>query len=330
MADDRRSCWVCLEDEDPTATQSPSNPFCHPCKCTHLDVHQLCLLRWIAERQAIHPAARVKCPACLHVYEIEEDVDLIEILVSHVERVNTILLPYATFTALATSVYVMSTAYGAYAIVAACGSEFAESMLSDESAPRTWIGMPIIPFALIASRMDIADSILPILPFVLVSNNTQPIPVSFPPSPTVTLCLLPWSRLIYKETWRLIYHFSTPPPADPTITDALPSLESPQGQFPFTVPSSNLRRRPPGPPKSLPRLILGALLLPTFASVAGSVLALIPGIKTRLPSTFLRTAVGGALMILARDCFLYWEFLRKRSRGFGTGKRVLNYRAPLS
>ncbi|KAJ3060753.1 hypothetical protein HDU99_005794 [Rhizoclosmatium hyalinum] len=220
----------------------------------------------------------------------------------------------------------MSTAYGAYAMVVMCGPELADQILSDDGnwGSRAWVGMPLIPFALIASRLDIADNVLPILPFLILSNNLQPVPITFPPSPGVALCLLPWGRVIYKEAWRLIYHFSTSDDERAVAEQLRRQEQQNDPDIPFGVPLQ-LRARPPGAPRSIARLLFGSLLLPAVASMAGAVLGMIPYVRAKIPNVFLRNVIGGSLVILGRDCILYWEFLKKRSRSFGMGRRVLDY-----
>ncbi|KAJ3210480.1 hypothetical protein HDU82_008060 [Entophlyctis luteolus] len=308
---DRRICWVCLEEEDvddvakaeergsllgggrrsSSRNFDAPNRLCHPCRCTHLDVHQLCLLRWISERQESHPGVPVHCPACLHIYEIVEPFDAVLTAMRVLDAGVRFAVPYASAAVLASSVYAVAAAYGAYALVVAAGPEAAAEVLSDDNpaAARLWVGLPVIPFALVAARLDVADNILPVLPFVLVTSSLQPLIVSLPPSPAVTLCLLPWARAVYKEVWRLVYHFT--PSKQPISQMSLDSItrltrsSSSQTVLPppqhAQVPPNGRGRaantlnvnahanngttngetasRPPGPPNSLPRLILGAL-----------------------------------------------------------------------
>ncbi|KAI8622534.1 hypothetical protein BC830DRAFT_1088700 [Chytriomyces sp. MP71] len=343
-----RTCWVCLGDEvaespssQAAGTSSPAQLppiWVHPCRCNGLDAHHACLLRWVAERRASHPDQPVRCPACLHVYAIDEEVDLVAAFVAGCDRAVRLMLPYATFTALSATLYIMSTAYGAYAIVATCGPELADAILNDDGvwASRTWIGLPMIPFALVASRLDIADNVLPVLPFLILSNN-HPIEVAFPPSPTVTLCMLPWARAVYKETWRLIYHFTLTKASSPSISTSASVFAPPSPRVDTTVgegetaggaptgfPPPAIPRRP-GAPTFLPRLLMGSLLLPAVASFAGAVLGLFPAVRRALPNVFLRSVVGGSIVILARDMVLYWDFVRRLKRVNGAGKRIRDF-----
>lgn len=79
------------------------------------------------------------------------------------------------------------------------------------------VNLPLIPFTLILSRTSLLDSLLPFLPLTLVlSASTRPSlhdPVgldnltlsTYPPSPTLTLCLLPWARLLYLRARQSVF-----------------------------------------------------------------------------------------------------------------------------
>ncbi|KAJ3126159.1 hypothetical protein HK100_010406 [Physocladia obscura] len=282
------------------------------------------------------------------------------------------LLPFAVGGAIAGALFVVCTVIGAHVVVVSVGAErtdallfpslaavnsagnttatvittaspnaFSDSIINNNSiaitainAAAVWVALPLIPVALVAARLDVFDNVLPVLPFLFVSSAGAPVRIAFPPSDHVALCLLPWARAIYKEVWRLIYHFT---PTAPSLSQLnLDSLSILSQQNPtdlnFNVSSSPFRNSrisrstPPGPPKSIPRLIFGALFLPSISSMVGSLLALIPSVKNKyLPSVFLRTVIGGACFILARDICVYWGFLSKQRRGLMGGRRILEY-----
>ncbi len=65
----RKTCWVCFasEEDDRTVT------WVQPCRCrgTTKWVHQMCLQRWIDEKQRGNSTAKVSCPQCGTPYTIE-------------------------------------------------------------------------------------------------------------------------------------------------------------------------------------------------------------------------------------------------------------------
>ncbi|KAI8853037.1 hypothetical protein BC829DRAFT_414159 [Chytridium lagenaria] len=79
-----------------------------------------------------------------------------------------------------------------YALVTMCGIEEGERILSENWGWRTWVGLPLIPIGLISSRLRRAGSLLPLMPFVILGGDQ--IRLTLPPSPAMTICLLPWAR----------------------------------------------------------------------------------------------------------------------------------------
>ena len=61
-------------------------------------------------------------------------------------------------------------------------------------------GLPLIPFVLIASRTKIFDSVLPVLPVIFFCHN-DPLHLTLPLSPRITLALLPYIRSLYNSVW---------------------------------------------------------------------------------------------------------------------------------
>ncbi|OAA61808.1 Zinc finger, RING/FYVE/PHD-type [Niveomyces insectorum RCEF 264] len=63
-----KSCFICLQ----TQAETPGEKWATPCPCT-LDVHEKCMLQWIAENEVSKGTAKkVRCPACnsrIHMVE---------------------------------------------------------------------------------------------------------------------------------------------------------------------------------------------------------------------------------------------------------------------
>jgi len=57
----------------------------------------------------------------------------------------------------------------------------------------------MIPVILIFSRTKILDSFMPLIPLLIVGN--EQLQVSFPPSPALTLSVMPWVRMAYNSVW---------------------------------------------------------------------------------------------------------------------------------
>lgn len=102
--------------------------------------------------------------------------------------------------------------YGAVCVRLFAGPQVAELLFfGKQSWPLSYyINLPLIPLALILSRTTLLDSLFPFLPLTLVlSSTTSPSSptlrlidlstLSWPISPALTLCLLPWVRFVYSK-----------------------------------------------------------------------------------------------------------------------------------
>ncbi|KAJ3326499.1 hypothetical protein HDU76_012877, partial [Blyttiomyces sp. JEL0837] len=137
-----------------------------------------------------------------HPYRIIEKPDHLLQVMTLIDKGIHSVTPYLALSGLTTAMYVISITHGAYSLMAICGAELGEKILGQERwSWRVWLGLPAIPFALISSRLSQADSILPLLPFIVLGGETMKI--SFPPSPALTLCTLPWIRIVYKSAWAM-------------------------------------------------------------------------------------------------------------------------------
>ncbi|GAA5883962.1 hypothetical protein JCM3774_000882 [Rhodotorula dairenensis] len=203
-----KTCWICYT----TQSEDPSLPFIHPCQCTLL-AHPDCLLEWIATQQATHGAhRRPHCPACGTHIRIQQDrsefLRLYRSFRRHVDRASLA----AGVGGIAASAWFVSAAYGAWALKTFMGDQVTQTLLlrHENGLPwRYWLNLPLIPISLILSRTPLIDSLLPFLPLTLVlSTHTHAAPLfdpvgiddlslRWPPSPTLTVCLLPWLRLVY-------------------------------------------------------------------------------------------------------------------------------------
>jgi hypothetical protein len=57
----------------------------------------------------------------------------------------------------------------------------------------------MIPVILICSRTKMMDSFMPLIPLLIVGN--EQLQVTFPPSPALTLSVMPWIRMAYNSFW---------------------------------------------------------------------------------------------------------------------------------
>ncbi|GAA5895638.1 hypothetical protein JCM6882_000359 [Rhodosporidiobolus microsporus] len=202
-----QQCWICYDDQQPLV---------HVCSCT-LVGHQDCLLQWLETQAATAPqTAGPKCPVCATPIVVKEEKSEALRLYRKMRRKVDQLSLAAAVGGVTASGWFVASAYGAWVVKVFMGEEVAQALLlrHEGGMPwRYWLNLPIIPFALILSRTPLVDSLLPFLPLTLVLSTHTPrtlpylslsdplglddLTLRFPPSPTLTVCLLPWLRLVY-------------------------------------------------------------------------------------------------------------------------------------
>lgn len=223
-------------------------------------------------------------------------------------------------------VWIGCTVYGVNSVYLICGPQFANNLfLGSTSSPtdlawswRLALGLPSIPIVLIGSRTRYMDAILPVVPFVFFVNS-DPLHLTFPPSPALTLAVLPYIRGAYNSLWD---RFLAPwekewlqvgLPAGSTAAEERPVVqhrvvEEVEADVAGEVAEEGGRQWGGGVRvdnilingTSLSRTIVGALLFPGVTAVMGGLLGKIPWLRGRLPSAFHRNVLGGCLFVLIK------------------------------
>ena len=236
-----KSCWICSdEDEDPLLTEAQGSSsrsasptpsrrkrFVHPCNCT-LVAHESCLLRWIDQSKRDHPLQdHVTCPQCKAPYIlINSKTPLLKIL-DFFDRLVSRVEPFAFTALLGGSVLVACTTYGCVAIRLFLGKDAARRALASPWPWHYWFDIPLLPFVLIASRLNVFESAMTWIP-TLVAFPITSLPMlsataahgrlmdtyvkssifnarAYPPGPALTALLVPWIRAFYLALKRRVY-----------------------------------------------------------------------------------------------------------------------------
>ncbi|ORY72904.1 hypothetical protein BCR35DRAFT_354254 [Leucosporidium creatinivorum] len=223
-----KSCWICMgtELEDEPGSEKK---WVHACSCT-LVAHEECLLAWYLTSSTTQPTP--SCPVCATPYTITQSTSpLLTFYKRSVRRWDKAATVIAIGGVLGGG-WLVASAYGAYAVRAWAGEEVARVLLWGAQGDggkrwKYWLNLPLIPLTLLLSRTPLIDSLLPFLPLTLVLSLSPPHPLhssplilppltsptdslsslsfTFPPSPTLTLCLLPWARHAYLRARRAIF-----------------------------------------------------------------------------------------------------------------------------
>lgn len=155
MEASRRQCWICLEEECASTTNSPSvDRWIHPCRCKGTTgwVHEACLLAWLnsrlstlSNREAQHAggpltaSTPLACPQCRTPYCVVEGGSWVPpVLLRAVDRALEArdgLVFVAMLEAIVGAVWVASWAYGALTVFLVLGPTDAAAFFLHHGKP---------------------------------------------------------------------------------------------------------------------------------------------------------------------------------------------------
>lgn len=147
-----RNCWVCFatDEDDRTAL------WVKPCRCrgTTMWVHQICLQRWIDEKQKGNSNAKVACPQCNTEYIII--FPKLGTLISIMEPLDRLINKTCPFVAggiFIGSLYWTMVTYGSVTVMQVLGHKEGLSVMEGSDPLVLLIGLPLIPSMLILGKM---------------------------------------------------------------------------------------------------------------------------------------------------------------------------------
>lgn len=261
-ADDiEKTCWVCFATEEDDRDAA----WVRPCRCrgTNRWVHQMCLQRWIDEKQRGNSMAKVSCPQCNTEYWIIfPKLGPLVYVMDVVDRVIYKLCPFVAGGIFIGSVYWTAVTYGAVTVMQVLGHKEGLNVMERADPLFLLIGLPMIPVSLILSKM------------------------------------VRWEDFILK-LWR---KYSS---KLPLISYLFPTDPSTQHRIPAdTAPLSD--------PISATRILCGALILPTIATIVGKLMF------GQVESNFQRTLLGGIAFVAIKGVlkiyFKQQQYVRQAQR----------------
>ncbi|SJX66110.1 uncharacterized protein SRS1_13570 [Sporisorium reilianum f. sp. reilianum] len=230
-----KTCWICSDDDEdalsasnPTTTPSTrSKRFVHPCNCT-LVAHESCLLRWIEQSKRNHPLQdQVTCPQCKAPYILINSKTALLRVFDFFDKFLMRVEPIGAVAVLGGSVLVACTAYGSVAMRMFLGKDAARRALASPWPWHYWVDIPLIPFALIAARLNVFENAMTWVPTLvaLPLTNVSMVTASaahgrlleryfessitsaraYPPGPALTALLALWVRIFYLALKRKVY-----------------------------------------------------------------------------------------------------------------------------
>lgn len=151
-ADEDRQCWVCFasEEDDPVAA------WVHPCLCkgTTKWVHQVCIQRWVDEKQKGNNTTGVVCPQCGTDYIIQFPASgpflrLLDALDKLVGR----LCPVVAGGVCVGSLYWTCVTYGAVTVMQVAGHTDGLILMETADPLLLLVSLPLVPLGLVLAKM---------------------------------------------------------------------------------------------------------------------------------------------------------------------------------
>lgn len=136
--------------------KSPVNEWIKPCKCKGSAkwVHQNCLQRWIDEKQKSNPSLAVACSQCKTEYIVVfPKAGTFVYIIELYDRFLYGTSPFAAATIVIGSIYWSAVSYGALTVLQVFGHEEGKAVLEGADPLMLLIGLPSIPFMLIAGKL---------------------------------------------------------------------------------------------------------------------------------------------------------------------------------
>ncbi|KAK6527069.1 hypothetical protein TWF281_010263 [Arthrobotrys megalospora] len=356
--DEEEKCWICFESrKDEENAPSTHGTWRKPCKCA-LTAHEGCLLDWISdmEKTPSQMNKAIQCPQCKSNIVLKQERSAIVDLGRSIEKMVRTTNSVAIFAGLGSAFFVTCTIYGVNAVYLICGTEEANAIILGpngrdfEWSWRLATGLPMLPIVLIVSRTRLMDATLPILPLIYFCRD-EPFYLTLPPSPAITLALLPYVRSMYENLYnKFLLPYDKKWTAEIGPTAATPATDEDNVGLEIQVRDMDgdeaangnadaaageegaaageqadvwrvERELVLGPETA--NLVVGALLFPGVVAGMGGLLGKIPLIRKMLPERFHRNILGGCLFVLIKDIFtLYYKYKRAKQR---RSREIMNY-----
>jgi len=150
--DEERQCWVCFasQEDDPVAA------WVAPCLCkgTTKWVHQVCIQRWVDEKQKGNNTAGVSCPQCGSDYIIQFPpsprlLRMLDVLDKLVGR----LCPVVAGGVCVGSLYWTCVTYGAVTVMQVTGHDRGLSLMETADPLLLLVSLPLVPVGLVLGKM---------------------------------------------------------------------------------------------------------------------------------------------------------------------------------
>ena len=146
-----------------TDDDEPGVEWTTPCRCRGDTkyVHQVCIQKWVDEKQKMSSSTHVSCPQCRFKYIIRyPSANIVLFLYENVEKILTLSSPMVLVGLSATTLYWGSFTYGVTALTLAMGREEAGKFFGTPDAALAIVSLPILPWVILAIKLMRPEAIV--------------------------------------------------------------------------------------------------------------------------------------------------------------------------
>ncbi|KAL6096343.1 uncharacterized protein ACO6RY_05691 [Pungitius sinensis] len=147
-----KHCWVCFASE----RDDLHADWVSPCRCKGSTkwIHQLCLQRWLDEKQKGNSGGAVSCPQCGTEYHISfPKMGPLVFVLQHVDRALSRISPFAAVGVVVGTIYWSAVTYGAVTVMQVVGHKKGLYLMERADPLFLLMGLPTIPVLLVLGKM---------------------------------------------------------------------------------------------------------------------------------------------------------------------------------
>ncbi|XP_071236743.1 E3 ubiquitin-protein ligase MARCHF5 isoform X1 [Salvelinus alpinus] len=293
-----QSCWVCFATDEDDRTAE----WVRPCRCRGSTkwVHQVCLQRWVDEKQRGNSTARVACPQCNAEYLIVfPKLGPVVYVLDLADRLISKACPFTAAGIMVGSIYWTAVTYGAVTVMQVVGHKEGLDVMERADPLFLLIGLPTIPVMLILGKMIRWEDY--VLRFWRKYSNKLQILNSIFPGQKGHIGSACWAKACV-----LLY------------PSRLPELKIPtQTGIGCPVPRIPAEASPLADHVSATRILCGALVFPTIATIVGKLMF------SSVNSNLQRTILGGIAFVAVKGAFKVYFKQQQYQRQ--AHRKILNF-----
>lgn len=328
-----RQCWICFHEEE-VKVVGLDKEWVRPCRCrgTTKWVHQSCLLFWLdsldQQDSLIMPPA-AKCPQCHTAYQLSEALVLPKWTLMAMDRMKSWAeeaLLYSSLGAIASGIYLVSTAYGLGTISVVLGKtevlrqwtllNSRQGWLKVFEAMRLATGIPLVSLFALSLRYRGIRGLQMLLPFFIYEGPSS-LRLRWPLSNSTLTLMVPIVAEVYEGVvGKLLLSKVRKALAPELATGESNDLDDAEQPF-LRIHLNSIESISEADDHTLRFNVIDAMSTLLFPIASAGLGWLLFGRWTRL-DPWQRTLFGGFILVLAKDAFRtltwYQKYLIRSTR----------------